>query len=384
MQKSVGSFLAVSRPASSTKLDSLEIGRFVAASMVLFSHLPWFVQLFARSPQDTVFGGWVPPGPFAVQYFFTLSGFVMIMVHHRDFGTHGAPVGFWWRRACRIYPMYWLALLATLLCLKGPPKMVDLSKFITLAPVMVQNVVPPAWSLHVEMAFYVIFGFCLLPWIGRPLLGLWILTVLALCWRPDLQTWLHVPQLLETNAALYIFGTNYVFYHVQFFSGLLAGWLYLKVPLGRKVAAALLSAGVAALLACLPFLQWGHLYFLPGLAPGLAFGFGALILGMANLERSGGLQLGKYARRLGAMSYPLYILHSAIMTVFIKLAGGPLEAAGFRLGNAGSYEFLLASAAAIYAISAAIAFGVDQPLQRLLRGIGYTPAHPARPRFDAA
>lgn len=56
----------------------LEAGKFLAASVLLFSHLPWFTHIFARTPQDVVFGGWVPPAPVAVQYFFTLNGFVML------------------------------------------------------------------------------------------------------------------------------------------------------------------------------------------------------------------------------------------------------------------------------------------------------------------
>ncbi|MBB5371844.1 peptidoglycan/LPS O-acetylase OafA/YrhL [Acidocella aromatica] len=229
--------------APRVKLESLEVGRFLAASVVMFSHLPWFAHAFATSSQKAVFGGWVPPGPFAVQYFFALSGFVMFTAHHQDFAKPKAPLRFWWRRACRIYPMYWLSLLAALLCLQTPPAAHMLAELVTLAPLHMVDVVSPAWSLHVEMAFYAIFGLCLLPWVGRPLLALWVVTVLALCWWPELQNWLHVPQLLQSHTALFIFGTNFTFFHVQFFSGLLAGWLYKTRPPGPRAAWALLMAG---------------------------------------------------------------------------------------------------------------------------------------------
>ena len=353
--------------APRAKLESLEVGRFVAASVVLFSHLPWFTHIFARNPQEAVFGGWVPPGAFAVQYFFTLSGFVMFTAHHQDFAKPKACLRFWWRRACRIYPVFWLSLLATALCMQTLPAAQELIKQITLAPVSVTDMVPPAWSLHIEMAFYVIFGLCLLPWIGRPLLALWIVTVLALCWQPNLQNWLHVPQALESHAALYIFGTNYTFFHVQFFSGLLAGWLYTKCQPGPRAALALLLTGLAALLACLPGLQWGDLYFTRSLSPGLAFGFGALILGLASLERAGAFHLGPLACRLGTISYPLYIVHTSCMLVFFTLADPWFESAGFRLSIPGQYALLVAATLVIYALSTAIALFIDQPLQRLLR-----------------
>ncbi|MGO9817257.1 MAG: acyltransferase family protein [Acidocella sp.] len=348
------------------KLESLEVGRFLAASLVMFSHLPWLTHAFAANPKEAVFGGWELPGPFAVQYFFTLSGFVMITAHHQDFGQAKVCLRFWWRRACRIYPMYWLSLLATLLCLATPPATHTLIKLVALAPIHTVNPVFPAWSLHVEIAFYVIFGLCLLPWIGKPLLALWVATVLALCWEPGLQSGI-VPMLLQSHAALFIFGTNYTFFHVQFFSGLLAGWLYKNRPPGPRAAWALLLAGLATLLTCLPGLRWGDDYFTPSLAPSLAFGFGAVLLALAALERAGTFRLGAVARRLGIISYPLYIIHSSCMLAFVTLAGPKLAAAGFRVGLAGQYAILVGAALAIYAICTAAAFLIDQPLQRLLR-----------------
>jgi peptidoglycan/LPS O-acetylase OafA/YrhL len=358
--------MQANQDAPRTKLASLDVGRFLAASVVMFSHLPWFAHTFATASQKAVFGGWVPPGPFAVQYFFALSGFVMFTAHHQDFAKPKAPLRFWWRRACRIYPMYWLSLFAALLCLQTPPAAARLLGLTTLAPLYMVDVVPPAWSLHVEMAFYAIFGLCLLPWIGRPLLALWVMIVLALCWWPGLQNG-HVPLPLRSHTALFIFGTNFTFFHLQFFSGLLAGWLYKTRPPGPRAAWALLAAGAASLLACLPGLHWGNNYFTPSLAPGLAFGFGAIILALASLERSGAFRLGAVARRLGIVSYPLYIVHSTCMAAFLALAGPKLAAAGFHADLAWQYTILFGAALAIYAISTAAAFLIDHPLQRLLR-----------------
>lgn len=58
-----------------------------------------------------MFGGWVPPPPFAVQYFFTLSGFVMLTAHHQDLAKPKASLRFLRRRSCGIYPVFWLSLL---------------------------------------------------------------------------------------------------------------------------------------------------------------------------------------------------------------------------------------------------------------------------------
>jgi peptidoglycan/LPS O-acetylase OafA/YrhL len=177
---------------------------------------------------------------------------------------------------------------------------------------------------------------------------------------------------LQNHAALFIFGTNYTFYHLQFFSGLLAGWLYQKHPLGPRVAWVLLLTGAVVLLACLPALRWGNYYFTAETAPGLAFGFGAVLLALAALERAGMIRLGAMARRLGIISYPLYVLHSSCMTVFLTLAGPKLAATGFRVGLAGQYAIMFGAALAIYAVAAAAAFLIDQPLQRWLRRLPAT------------
>ena len=91
-------------------LGSLEIGRFVAASVVVLTHFFPDVPRFARHPDEITLGQIHMPGAIAVQYFFVLSGFVMMTAHRADFGQLARVPIFWWRRACRIYPMYWVAL----------------------------------------------------------------------------------------------------------------------------------------------------------------------------------------------------------------------------------------------------------------------------------
>jgi hypothetical protein len=48
-------------------------------------------------------------GPFGVDLFFVISGFVMVYSSERLFGQPGAPITFFVRRLARIVPLYWLA-----------------------------------------------------------------------------------------------------------------------------------------------------------------------------------------------------------------------------------------------------------------------------------
>jgi len=288
----------------------------------------------------------------------------MMTAHRRDFGKLGAVPRFWWRRACRIYPAYWIALLICLPYLYGSLTPVFSAKLLLLLPADTADWVPPAWSLHYEFTFYLMFGLCLLPYVGRPLLLVWVLA-LGWQWCPDgLRAILHLapPYELTSLSIRYIsfFTAPFEFY---FFAGLFGGWLFAVTKLRRYANIALCAAGVAILVAALPYMSWGNAYGNPVVAPISGLGYAALIVGLAGLERNGVLRLDKKARWLGAISYPLYILHTPLLLVFHS------HAAVLKLPPVGLYVLFFLGCAAIYAIAAAVAFCIDQPLQRRLRRI---------------
>ncbi len=369
-------------------VGSLEIGRFLAAFEVMFSHLIPFLNGYAATPNAWVLSGVKPPGAIAVNYFFVLSGFVMMTAHGKDFGHLRAIPKFWWRRACRIYPLYFIAIV---LALCAPPVSVpagDMLPLISLAPIKVDdfitNLLVPAWSLRYEMAFYLAFGFCFLPYAGRLILLGWLLLVIVyqyevgyhfqppLCLPPhqgvvDLVCRHYVRAFAVRFSNLSYYHLYYFFaaFELYFFAGLAAGWAYGKFVFGRAAAVAWLLAGAAGIWLCLPLMQWGGGYddanrFMPA-----AFGLslGAVILGLGNLERGGALKLGRWARIMGAASYPLYLLHMPVLDL-IKLHAGV-----FALNAAGLWAFLAISLVVIGVIVAFFTFAVDQPLQRSLRKI---------------
>lgn len=70
-----------------TRLDGLQAGRAVAAVMVVLYHLTVYFL-----PEHYYGGEKVGPGLFkmgyaGVEFFFVLSGFIMVFVHMRDFGV---------------------------------------------------------------------------------------------------------------------------------------------------------------------------------------------------------------------------------------------------------------------------------------------------------
>ncbi len=342
-------------------LRTLEAGRFVASFCVVLAH---FVQVIV--PQwsvgrpVTLFGGIQAPGALAVQYFFVLSGFVMMTAHHADFGDARAAVRFWLRRAGRIYPVYWLALGIACIYLSG--LMVGRRAFVvvTLWPLAASadDIIASAWTLRFEIVFYLMFGLALLPKIGRPLLCAWVAVVMWTTGRDIVHAapWTALPPGFWSDAAVFISPFN-----LFFFAGVLAAWLLVAVKLRRAALWALLVFGVGGLVALLPFMQYGDGYGTPCVMLLSSVSLGSTMLGVAGLERGRAIRVGPWAVWLGALAYPLYMLHMPLQLVM------QLEIKPYPLGAPALYGLTALTLACFLAVSACVAFGFDQPLQTLLR-----------------
>ncbi|WP_284259772.1 acyltransferase family protein [Acidocella aquatica] len=340
------------------RLGALELGRFIAASLVVVTHLP------ALAPALHA----LALGPLAVQYFFVLSGFVMVAAHHGDPKTWARPLNFWWRRACRIYPLYWLILLPVLLAGWHEIPRGALWHLVSLDPAAYPEIIPAAWTLRYELAFYLMFGLCLTPIIGRYVLGFWVFSVLWLYLPPAIRwcTWLRgwhwmkgglvVKSLATVNVYLLQSSNHFISaWEVLFFAGLAAGWLFVTLRPSLLAGAAALALGAALCLHSLALSKWGTDYPSELQIPLAALGYALLLYGLVVLEACQLFRCGQWAQRLGAMSYPLYIAHMPL----IVLLGWMLPA----------HTAAPAILAAIYLVGIILTFYVDRPLQRALRGI---------------
>lgn len=280
----------------SDKLTGIEAGRGVAAMLVVGVH--------ARDHLFKNFGVPVPLGDLfffghaGVDFFFVLSGFIIMHVHASDIGRPGRLGHYLQRRFTRIYPFYWIVLLLTVLALalSSRPDAFPSIPYITSSALLLPGggapVVPVAWTLKNEVVFYAVFSVLILHRnLGLVLLGVWLAIILS-----------RFSDLLV--------GGNPLFdpFNVEFFFGMGAAWLLRR----RRIPAPLvvLFAGAAV------FFMAGGIEdagLLPGQSvlthTGYAIGALFIILGLVESERQHRLYVPKIMTSLGGASYSIYLTH---------------------------------------------------------------------------
>ena len=338
---------------------TIELLRGLAALSVAVAHAD---SLLGANPA-LPFGRWhafAMPGTAGVEFFFVLSGFVMAVAHRADIARGGNFGRFLWRRFRRIYPLYWVVLLVPLHRFWGAPLLTPdaIAAWFSLLPIRTDSILVVAWTLRQEVTFYLMLALCLLPWIGRAMLAAWVAATLAWWFLPHPAP----PPGLPTTVLSHVFSL----FNFEFFAGLLAGWMLPHWPRRPAFGWALLATGLAGLAWRMSLDGWGVDYGPLHARPIYGAAYAAIILACATLERDGAIAFGSKAVAFtafaGAISYPLYLSH--LLT--LDEAADWLGASGIA-ARIGPDATVVAMLAATIAVAAALAGGVDQPLQRVLR-----------------
>jgi peptidoglycan/LPS O-acetylase OafA/YrhL len=151
----------------------LDVLRGIAVVLVLFRHatLPPMEDGWVKSLLNSLYGG----GWCGVDLFFVLSGFLVSMLLFKEYQrSNGVKLGrFFIRRGWKIYPMFWLFILTTMLVLtyhRGQRKPETMQVAAEL--LFFQNYSPGlwahTWSLGVEEHFYLLLGIGLAALLAFP------------------------------------------------------------------------------------------------------------------------------------------------------------------------------------------------------------------------
>lgn len=247
-----------------------------------------------------------------VDFFFVLSGFIILRAHEGDIGRPSRVLRFCAKRFVRIYPTYWVYVATfTLLVALGfgtAAKTPDTPAawISTFALVRLENFltpISPAWTLFHEVGFYAVFATLILNrTFGIAVLVGWQVTCLVLLQFPGPEE--------RTPFAVYFAAFN-----VDFVIGMLAYHLFARGKAGR--AWLWLAAGMGLLAVTLAAEA-------NGVAPTgtplvYAAAFGAVILGSVTWEAGSPRPWIPLLPFLGEASYSIYLTHTAFEGLFSKI-----------------------------------------------------------------
>jgi exopolysaccharide production protein ExoZ len=338
------------------KLLPLELCRFLAAVLVACLHAGASISKWygydIREVRNFSAG---------VDFFFVLSGFVMIYAHWHDIGRPDRVKRYCAKRFLRIYPPYWIitALILAFYLIDpsyGDGNRRDLAKLfcsIFLLPYTAQPVVGQAWTLVHEMFFYGLFSLVII--FGRKaLLGFVVWAICILLWQaPHVNDYRSDP-LFAFPVSFYLSPFN-----IEFIFGVGIGLLVRRG--WHHLSRTLSVCGITLFVLALIFVDYRTV---GDLAARLAFGAAAAIaiLGLASLPWRISAGLAATMGILGAASYPLYLVHPMVETVVIHML--------LKFGSAHVSPWIVMVILVFSAIVGGVlfAYGVERPLNRILQG----------------
>jgi exopolysaccharide production protein ExoZ len=360
---------------------SLQTCRGLAALFVVLYHARGAIsqpKYFGESALGLafIFGGSV-----GVDFFFVLSGFIIVWIHARDLGQPHRLGAYLAKRAMRIYPTYWIifafvccvALAVPSLRSTVPDDAWMLIKALLLLPMGTSGmtatgapVLTVAWSLQFEVMFYLFVAVAIVS----PRLCL----LVAALWAWNFATCIggcQFPLSFFSDFRILLFAL-----------GGATAWLCRATaqqpvencrrslqrigPPTPWVDSTVLVLGVVLFIAAATWEMLGIAYAVPLGQKSIVTMYGvasALVIFGAVKAEDRGVVRGKHAawQLLGGASYALYLMHYPIVSLVVKLA--------ILLGLHGVGGALLALVAATsVAVAAAVLFHlhVEQPMLRAL------------------
>ncbi len=264
-------------------------------------HAAGYIDTDQRYWQHSGFSKSFLGGSLGVEYFFVLSGAVILLAHRRDIGRPNAIASYLWKRFRRVYPIYWIILTVVVLEYMMRPSVgaaYQRSPWVIMSGYLLFHIrsmdvnLPVAWTLFHEILFYLVFVACLFRRnLGIIVFSAWGLCSLAACI-------LRLPPYLQD----YLFSPL----HLLFILGMVDTWLLLNRSVRHALSLGLL--GVAVLTSTY---VWVCLRAPLTTAQELLAGFGAAlaVLGFAALEKQNRLNVPRPLQLLGDASYSIYLVH---------------------------------------------------------------------------
>lgn len=287
------------------RIAEIDLFRFVAALAVVFYHYAF--RGYAADDKSILPYPLLAPvakyGYLGVELFFMISGFVILMTASR-----GDLRSFVASRVARLYPAFWACCGLTFLVVWafGAPRLsatfpqflVNLTMFAGF--VGVESIDGAYWSLYVEMKFYFLIGLVLafrrIDRIER-VLTLWLVATAVLTVFPVAR----LRGLLITEYAAYFIGG------AALYLGRSKGFSALRIAL----VATAWPLALANSLAALPYMEEHFHVTMNRAAVAVIVTLLFVVMTLVALRKAGPLARMNWTL-VGALTYPLYLLHQQI------------------------------------------------------------------------
>lgn len=276
------------------RITAIEAGRGIAAVFVIFYHVAYHINDAYKTPHLRQLFQF---GHAGVDFFFVISGFIILYVHYDDVGVPNRLSRYIGRRFTRLMPTYWvvfaISIVMTLAGHHALPSLFSLTWQAFLLPSNGPMVLGVAWTLRCEILFYAIFCILILNrWVGIAALAAWFGLVAICAVTGAKPTWLP--------------GQFYTGYAIEFLFGMIVAYVAKNHTIHKPGAILTAGLGLYGLSALLEDLHLLNGYADPAR---LAYGIPSAltILGLVTLSQRKDLKIPTLFSTLGAASYSLYL-----------------------------------------------------------------------------
>ena len=253
--------------------------------------------------------GWI-----GVNFFFVLSGFIILHAHAKDIGHPEKIRVYAWRRFARVYPIYWVLLTvfvgAAWAGIGHPDFSFSLANMVaaySLVQIRTDISLPlkVAWTLLFEVQFYALFGLAILNRkLGIIVFGIWLLVIIASGFldRPASEGFSNV-------------------WSLNFLCGGVAYWMASKANVSSGAWLFAIGVGLLGLLVFSGIVPRGMELapHQPLMMVALGLTFAAVLAGAVLLERRFSFAPPKSLLLIGDASYSIYLVHSAVISVSAQI-----------------------------------------------------------------
>jgi exopolysaccharide production protein ExoZ len=287
-------------------INSLQYGRALAALAVVVCHGANSTIVFEGFPR--VAKVVTDKGMLGVDFFFVLSGFIIMHAHMHDARTAQAATSYLRKRLTRIYIPYLPISVGLMFLYQTFPSISQSQRdwgvltSLTLFPTVQTTSLIIAWTLINEMMFYTLFlaSYFFKRIASVVFIFFWVLAILIVWWFGwSVPAW---------SLFQYFFSSL----NLEFIAGMASAYAYSRIS--ARWSLPLIIVGVVSAVA----------YFVTFSPPHYRVWFGMsvapIVIGVAMLEREYSPRAIGWLLILGNASYSIYLVHFPIMAVAARLS----------------------------------------------------------------